>query len=162
MKNKFIISTILRIVLLFSFCFIAVFAINKLYNKAVDNSMMQEEKKYITINTSEYKLELLDYYLSEKFFYDGATHGVSDPFTFLVLRLKITNTSDKLITLTNDYKLTYGDKTYDFEYAINNYRLNIEPSKYIISNVAYDILKQDNVNEYFLNFNGEEIKLIIE
>lgn len=162
MKNKFIISTILRIVLLFSFCFIAIFGIYKLYNKAVDDSMIQEEKKYITINTNEYKLELLDYYLSDKFFYDEATHGVTDPFTFLVLRLKITNTSDKLITLTNDYKLTYGDKTYDLEYAINKYRLNIEPGKYIVSNVAYDIMKQDNINEYLINFNGEEIKLIIE
>ena len=78
------------------------------------------------------------------------------------MRLKITNTTDKDITLSNDYKLSYKDKTIDMEYGLNKYRLNIKPNKSVVANIAYEIDNTNNINEYIVDFNGNKMQLTFE
>ena len=162
MKKKMIKSTVIHLLLFAIVCFGVGFSLLKIYTYTIDNSIKNEINNNLTLNTKEYKIECLDYYYSDDFFYEGVTYTIYYPRKFLVLRLKITNTTDKDITLSNDYKLSYKDKTIDMEYGLNKYRLNIKPNKSVVANIAYEIDNTNNINEYIVDFNGNKMQLTIE
>lgn len=162
MKKKMIKSTFIHLLLFIIVCFGVGFSLLKIYNHVIDNSIKDVTNNNLILNTDEYKLECLDYYYSDDFFYEGTTYTIYYPRKFLVLRIKITNTTDKDITLSNDYKLFYKDKIIDMEYGLNKHRLNIKPNKSIVSNIAYEIDDINNINEYIVDFNGNKMQLTFE
>lgn len=162
MKKKMIKSTVIHLLLFIIVCFGVGFSLLKIYNHVIDNSIKDETNNNLILNTDEYKLECLDYYYNDDFFYEGTTYTIYYPRKFLVLRIKITNTTDKDITLSNDYKLFYKDKTIDMKYGLNKHRLNIKPNKSIVANIAYEIDEINNINEYIVDFNGNKMQLTFE
>lgn len=162
MKNKMISTTIKHIVLLIVICFVCIFSFFKIYNYILDDSVKEEEKNYISVQTDNYLVECLDYYFDTKFRYGNRTHEVYYPNTYLILRLRITNTSKESITLSNDYKVSFGDIKKNFDFGFNENKLNIEPGKNVISNVAYFIEYDEDIKEYIVDFDGKKMKFVFE
>lgn len=160
MKNKMISSTIKHIVLLIIVCVIFIFSFFKIYNFIIENSLREDEKNYITINTDKYMVECLDYYFDDSFYHDGVTTTIYSPRIYLILRLRVTNTSKENITLTNNYKLNFSNKNENLTHGFNKYRVNIEPGKNVIADVAYLLNEYDeNIKEYYIDFDGYQMKL---
>lgn len=162
MKNKMISSTIIHVVLLIVVCFVCIFSFFKIYNYILDDSVKEEEKNYIRVQTDNYLVECLDFYFNTKFRYGNRTYEVYYPNTYLILRLRITNTSKESITLSNDYKVSFGDIKKNFDFGFNKNKLNIEPGKNVISNVACFIEYDENIKEYIVDFDGKKMKLVFE
>ena len=76
------------------------------------------------------------------------------------MRLRVTNTSKENITLTNNYKLNFSNKNENLTHGFNKYRVNIEPGKNVIADVAYLLNEYDeNIKEYYIDFDGYQMKL---
>lgn len=163
MKNKMISSTILHIVLLIIVCFGLIFSFFKIYDYIIDSSIKEDKPNYITLQTDKYMVECLDYYFDNKILHNELIHRVFYPSTHLVLRLRITNLDDKDIILSNDYKLTYKNRTENLKYGFTENDINIKPGKSVISDIAYVINEYDeNIKEYIIDFDGYKMKLIFE
>lgn len=163
MKKKIISSTIIHLLLFILVCFVIIFSSFKIYNYLIESSIKEEKIDYITVKTDKYIVECLDYYFDTKFYHDRITSEIYYPSSFLILKLKITNTSNEKIILTNDYKLTFDDNTLDLEYGFSKHKTDIDVGESSISEVAYLIGEFDkNIKEYFIDFDGNKMKLVFD